>query len=152
MMCQPEGERIHFGTTVLVWSPPRNDDAWGVRIPQVVLDELNVKLNKKGDFDACVRIYIRNSEIIISLCNPPKNYSKDIINRQDKKCRELGVQHGFKIKRGGKKQTYGWVKIIEEAGSLVGLQPKKDYRADIYTQGCWIILTNFREICQCEKS
>ena len=147
MVCQSEGTKVYFGRTVLVWSPPRNDDAWGVRIPPVVLNKLGIKSNAKGDFNACVRVYIQNNEIILSLCDPPKNYLKNIINIRDQKCKKLGVQYGFKIKRGGKRQKYGWVKIIEEAGSAVGLQPEKDYCADIYLQGCWIILTNFREIC-----
>ena len=103
----------------------------------MVLDKLGIKpINRKKDYDAYVRIGVQNNGILISVCRDPPN----CIENKKEECKT------YKIKRNG------WVRIPLNVGSAVGLQPEKDYCADIYIQGCWIILTNFREICQCEKS
>jgi hypothetical protein len=137
MVRQPEGEMVYFGKTIVVWFTPCINNTWGTRIPEKVWSKFGIKpISRKKDYNAYVKIGIQNNEIIISVCCDPPNCKKN----------KKGECKTYKIRRNG------WIRIPSSVGLAVGLQPEKDYCADIYIQGCWIILTNFREICQCEKS
>ncbi len=138
MVCQSEEGRIYFGKTIVVWFTPCINNTWSVRIPEKVWSQFGIKpINRKKDYNACVKIGVQNGGIIISTCCDPPNCKKQNRNNNCKL---------YKIRRNG------WIRIPLDIGSNVGLQLEKDYCADVYIQGCWIILTNFREVCQCEKS
>ena len=77
MMCRPEGERVYFSKTIVVWFTPCINNKWGVRIPEKVWSALGIKpISRKKDYNACVKIGYQNNEIIISVCCDPPNCKK----------------------------------------------------------------------------